>query len=247
MTTTAWRSTTEIIRPRADLRRFDRIVAAILMPIGPAAVAMLRFVIPGEPVAESVAADPSAQRLVLALGVVAVFTLLPGAYAAIHVLRRSAPRLTAWTAVLLIPGYLGMSALFGLDAFTMASYDAGMAPADTKLVADAMMALPTSTILMLAFLVGHIAGTVMLGTAALSARAIPLFIGILLVISQPLHLVAVMTSLRWLDLVAWGLTAVGMAALAWRVLHTTNEEWDLPPTPQTESRSRSRRHVARPG
>lgn len=232
MTATARRSTPETIRPRADLRRLDRIVAAILMPLGPAAIAVLRFVIPGEPVAESVAADPGAQRIVLGLGVVAVFTLLPGAYSALHLLRRSAPRLTAWTAALLIPGYLGMSALFGLDAFTMASYDAGLAPAEAELVADAMVALPTSTILMLAFLIGHIAGTVLLGAAALAARAVPVTVGILLIISQPLHLVAVMTSLRWLDLIAWGLTAVGMAALAWRVLHTTNAEWDLPPTPR---------------
>ena len=33
----------------ADVRRFDRWVAAALMPIGPAAVAVLRFVYPPAP------------------------------------------------------------------------------------------------------------------------------------------------------------------------------------------------------
>lgn len=230
MTATARSSTTAATR--VDLRRLDRIVAALLMPLGPAAVAVLRFVIPGEPVAESVAADPGAQRLVLGLGVVAVFTLLPGAYSAIHLLRREAPRLTAWTAALLLPGYLGMSGLFALDAFVMASHDAGLAPADFTRVAEAITALPSSTVLMLAFLVGHIVGTVLLGAAALAARAVPLLIGALLILSQPLHLVAVMTGTRWLDLIAWALTAVGMAALAWRVLRTTDADWDLPPTPR---------------
>lgn len=219
----------EAIRPRADLRRLDRTIAAILMPIGPAAVAVLRFVIPGEPVAASVAAHPDAQRLVLGLGLIAVFSLIPGAYSALHLLRRSAPRLTAWTAALLIPGYLGMTGLFATDAFAMASYDVGLDAVDIDRVAAAIMALPTAMVLLGVFVVGHISGTVLLGTAALVSRAIPRIVAVLLILSQPLHLVAVITETRWLDLIAWGLTAVGMAFLAWRVLHTSDEEWDLPP------------------
>ena len=55
---------------RADLRTFDRILAAILMPLGPAAAAVTRYVIPAEPVGPSVTADPGSQRLVLAMGIV---------------------------------------------------------------------------------------------------------------------------------------------------------------------------------
>jgi len=216
-------------RPRADLRRLDRRVGALLMPIGPAAVAVLRFVIPGEPVGESITANPDAQRLVVGLGLVAVFTLLPGAYSALHLLRRRSPRLTAWAGALLIPGYLGMTGLFASDALAMASYDLGMDVTDIDRIVTAMMALPTMTVLMVVFVVGHIVDTVLLGAAALRARAVPVTVGILLIVSQPLHLLAVITSLRWLDLVAWGLTTVGMAFLAWRVLRTPDEEWDLPP------------------
>jgi len=216
-------------RPRADLRAFDRRIAVLLMPIGPAAVAVLRFVLPSEPVGESITADPDAQRLVVGLGLVALFTLLPGAYSAVHLLRRRSPRLTAWAAALLIPGYLGMTGLFASDAVAMACYDLGMDAADIDRVVAAMTALPSMTVLTLVFVVGHIAGTVLLGAAALRARAVPLTVGILLIVSQPLHLVAVITSLRWLDLIAWGLTTVGMAFLAWRVLRTPDEEWDLPP------------------
>ncbi|CAN5128915.1 hypothetical protein BH09ACT3_BH09ACT3_05730 [soil metagenome] len=218
-------------RPRADLRRLDRRVAAVLMPIGPAAVAVLRFVLPGEPVGESIIANPDAQRLVVGLGMIALFTLLPGAYAALQLLGRRSPRLTAWAAALLIPGYLGMTGLFASDAVAMASFDLGMDAAGIDRIVAAMAELPTMTILVLVFVVGHIAGTVLLGAAALDARAVPVAVGILLIVSQPLHLLAVITSLRWLDLIAWGLTTVGMAFLAWRVLRTPDPEWDLPPVP----------------
>lgn len=228
---------TAVAGPSADLRRLDRVVAAVLMPVGPAAVAWLRFVIPGEPVAASVAAAPDAQRLVLGLGVVAVFTLLPGAYSALHLLRRRAPRLTAWTSALLVPGYIGMTGLFAADAFAMVGFDLGLDPAEIDRVAAALMELPTTGILLAVFVVGHIGGTVLLGIAALAARALPLAVGGLLTVSQPLHLVAVMTDLRGLDLVAWGLTAVGMAFLSLRVLRTPDDEWDLPPA----SRARPRR------
>ena len=80
-------------RTHADLRTFDRILAAILMPLGPAAAAVTRYVIPAEPVGASVTADPGAQRLVLAMGIVITFTMVPGALAALRLIRRRAPRM----------------------------------------------------------------------------------------------------------------------------------------------------------
>ena len=90
-------------RTRPDLRTFDRILAAILMPLGPAAAAVTRYVIPPEPVGAAVTADPGSQRLVLAMGVVITFTIVPGALAALRLLRRRAPRLTLWTGAFLVP------------------------------------------------------------------------------------------------------------------------------------------------
>jgi hypothetical protein len=69
---------------------------------------------------------------------------------------------------------------------------------------------------------------VLLGILAYRARLMPRAIAVLLAISQPLHLSAVIIGSNVLDLVAWGLTAVGMAFLARRVLLTPDEEWGLP-------------------
>lgn len=223
-------STTERRRhaPR-DLRRFHRILAAVLMPIGPAAVAVLRFVIPAEPIGESIAADPGAQQLANAMSTVAVFALVPGTYAALRLLQRHRPVLTVWTGAFLVPAYLALTAGSLLGSADLASIEIGTPPAEVTAQSVAMFASPIVMGMLLLFVVGHVVGTVLLGIAAIVARVVPVWVGVLLAISQPLHVTAVVIENRPLDLVGWGLTALGMGFLAWRVLRTPDDEWDLPP------------------
>ena len=58
-------------------------------------------------------------------------------------------------------------------------------------------------ITLLVFVVGHIVGTVLLGVASLRGRLMPAAVAVALIISQPLHLVSVITAQPVLDLVAW--------------------------------------------
>lgn len=213
-------------RPRADLRHLERMAAAVLMPIGPAAVAALRFLYV-DPATGHV--DPRAQQAVLWLGVVGLFTLLPGAYAALKLLKRSAPRLAAWSGAFLIPGYLAMPALLAVDAFAAVAPGVRLDAATEDRILDALMALPHLSVLVLVFVVGHVVGTLLLGVAMIAGRAAPLVVGVLMTVSQPLHLTAVIIGNPTLDLLAWGLTAVGMGFLAIRVLRTPDDQWDLPP------------------
>jgi hypothetical protein len=223
---TATASRTDAARQSADVRRLDRRVAAVLMPIGPAAVAVLRFVLPADP-----AAHPGAQRLVVWLGLVAVLTLLPGALAAIRLLRRYTPLLATWIAALLVPGYLGMTALIAADAVTLGAIDLGLPAGQVTELSDATFAVPTMTILVLLFVVGHIAGTLLLGIAAFRARLMPRPVAVAMAVSQFVHLAAVIGGWPVVDLLAWTTTAVGMAFLARVVLRTPDDEWDLPPLP----------------
>lgn len=217
------------VAPQTDVRRFDRVVAAVLMPVGPAAVAVLRFVVPSGPVGEAVAADPGAQRLILWCGLVAVLTLLPGALAAVRLLRRHTPRLATWTAALLVPGYLGMTGLVAADAAVLAGTELGLPAGTVTELSDAVLALPTVNILLSLFIVGHIVGTLLLGIAAYRSGLIPRPVAVALAVSQFVHLGAVIGGLPWLDLLAWSTTALGMAFLARVVLRTPDDEWDLPP------------------
>lgn len=229
--TTVTISTDAQTRPPTDVRPFLRWVAALAMPIGPAAVAVIRFTIPGEPVGETVAANPGALRLVLWLGVVALLTLLPGAFAAVKLTRLRAPVLSLFVGALLIPGYLAMTALFGSDVVAMAGTDLGLDPALVTSLSEAVLAQPTTTVLLLMFVVGHILGTVLLGIAAYRARLTPRVVAVLLAVSQPLHLTAVIIGSPLLDLFAWGLTAIGMAFLGLRVARLSDDEWDVPSRP----------------
>ena len=223
---TATASRTDAARQPADVRRLDRGVAAVLMPIGPAAVAVLRLVLPADP-----AAHPGAQRLVVWLGLVAVLTLLPGALAAIRLLRRYTPLLATWIAALLVPGYLGMTALIVADAGTLGAIDLRLPAGQVTELSDATFAVPTMTILVLLFVVGHIVGTLLLGIAAFRARLMPRPVAGALAVSQFVHLAAVIGGWPVVDLLAWTTTAVGMAFLARVVLRTPDDEWDLPPLP----------------
>jgi hypothetical protein len=213
---------------RLDVRTLSRVVAAILMPTGPACVAVIRLVIP-DPTNPGL--DPAAviesMRLVQILGLPALFTLLPGIYAALHLARRYRPRLTAWTAAFLVPAYLGMAALGAIDYFTLAGHEVNLDPQTMTQVTDRLFAL--TAVPTMVFVIGHIVGTILLGIIVFQAHLTPAWVAALLMVSQPVHLVAIVTSLAWLDLSAWGMTALGMAFLAIRVLRTPNDQWDLPP------------------
>ncbi|MEU6414863.1 hypothetical protein [Microbispora sp. NPDC046933] len=215
-------------RTRRDPRTLGRVVSAILMPVGPACVAVIRFVIPGGSgdIGAEIAADPGPQRLVVLLGLPALFTLLPGAYAALRLGRRHRPTLASWAAAFLIPGYLGMTVLGAGDFAVLAGHDIGMEPSAVTRLSDEILVL--TMIPVLVFVIGHIAGTVLLGVLAIRARLTPPVVAVLLTISQPLHLVAIVLTSAWLDLVAWGLTALGMAFLGVRLLRTPNDEWEPP-------------------
>lgn len=213
-------------RPRSDLRRPERVTAALLMPAGPAAIALVRFYYVDPSTGPT---DPGTGPIMFWVGMVGLFTLLPGAYAALKLLRRTTPRLAAWTGAFLIPGYLAMPALIAVDAFALVAPGLGLEPAVESGILTALMELPQLLVLVLVFVVGHVVGTVLLGVTMMVGRAAPLVIGILMTVSQPLHLAAVIIGNPTLDLFAWGLTAVGMGFLAHRVLRTPDDAWDLPP------------------
>ncbi len=76
------------------------------------------------------------------------------------------------------------------------------------------------------FVVGHVVGTVLLGCALLRVSTVPRPAAWAVVVSQPLHFVAaVIVGSHWLDLVGWGLNAVGFAALSVLILRMSDPEW----------------------
>lgn len=200
---------------------------AALMPIGPAAVAVLRYVLPydtTDSIATMVAkvdADPAGQRLAMWLGMVAAFTLVPGVLAALRLTRRRAPALTALSAVLLVPGYLALNIMLGgPDATVLAGVEHGIDTGTLTRLSEALAADAPAVIGSTVFVIGHLFGTVLLGVTLWRAKVLGWAWAAVMSVSQPLHLVAAMTGNHPLDLFAWGLTAAAMGAVAVVALRT---------------------------
>lgn len=197
----------------------SRWVLAVLLPVGPAAVGVLRYVLPyfttDSPAAVVSASyqHPGSQSAVLWLGYVAILTLVPGVLAAAQVSRPAAPRLTGWSVALIVPAYLSLGGLLSSDALLWSGHRAGV-PAETiATVLDAPH--PTVTIAIGVYVVGHVVGTVLLGLALVRSGRIPVWAGWAVAVSQPVHLLAaVVIGSPTLDLIAWLATALGMATVA---------------------------------
>jgi hypothetical protein len=224
MTTTLSKAAT----PAATVS-WSRWAVALLMPVGPAAVAVLRYVLPYDldsttGMVAGIAENMTAMGWVVALSLVALLTLVPGAYAVLGLTRPGAPRLTTAVAVLLVPGYLALTGggMAG-DLIAYGGLKAGIAQPVLVDVIDSVNALVVPNIALGIFVVGHVLGTVLLGFALWKSRVVGPAWAVVMGVSQPLHFTAVMTGSHLLDLFAWGMTAAAMTVLA-AVLVRTPEQ-----------------------
>jgi hypothetical protein len=210
----------------ARLDRRTVVAVAVLMPLGPACVAVLRGILPtfsstkATEMAAAVASAPGRQSAVVWLGYAATLLLVPGVLAAARVTRAQAPRLTWWAMALLVPAYLSLAGLVAGDALLWSGNDAGLGTSTVATLSE--HAHPATNVAVVLFVLGHIVGTVLLGLALRKSRQVPAVLAWGLTVSQPLHFVAgIILGLQALDAFAWGLTAVGMAAAAVALLRQT--------------------------
>jgi hypothetical protein len=231
------RADTSVKAPR-DTRTLRRVAAAVLLPLGPLAVAALRGVLPyyyassSEETVAKATAHLHRMDLVLWLSVVAAVALVPSALAAGRLAQRRAPVLSLLGVGLLVPAFVLL--FFGSGDVTLRVLaGAGLDPATAVRLYDAAGTGGPMSLSIVVFVVGHILGMVLLGTALLRARVVPVWAAIAVIVSQPLHFVFyVVFPVQPMDVVAWGLTALGLGAAAVRVLRTRNDDWDLPPLPR---------------
>lgn len=206
--------------PAAVRRSPARWLAALIIPIGPAAVALLRYVLPYNTtdseatMVEKILLDPGRQSLVLWLGFLAIITLVPGAVWVGRLVSPGAPRLTAVALVLLVPGYLALPWTATSDLIMWMGAHSGMDAGTLTRLSGAIH--PTVDVAGLLFVAGHVLGTVLLGLAMWVGKTVPRWAAVLTMISQPLHVVAaVIVVSHPLDLAAWGLQAIAFAVAAY--------------------------------
>ena len=215
---------------RADVRPVSRWFAALILPIGPAAIALLRYFLPYDTVDDmstitnKIVDNLDRGSLVLWLGFIGILTLVPGAYVVCRLTRRRAPWLTAIALLLVVPGYLALPWMASGDIFIWSAGTAGLDPAAITRAAEVTHG--SMDIAGIVFVAGHVIGTILLGIAMWRSHIVPRWAAVATAISQPIHFIAaVVVVSHTLDLVGWGLQAAGFAAVGWAILRMRDEEW----------------------
>jgi hypothetical protein len=221
-------------RAPRDVRRARRLFAAALLPVPAVAVAVLRLVWPAfsaTDTASSLAAiadHPTAQEVVVWLGVVTMLTMVPAVLAVVRLARRHRPVLAMVAAGVNLVAYLGATPLFAGDLLAQVAARPEYDRAQVVPFIDGVGAHPASAVGLGLFVLGHILGMILLGAAVW--RIVPRWASVALIVSQPLHFVAfVVLGIQPLDGLAWGLTAAGFVGCALTILRTPDSDWDLAP------------------
>ena len=210
---------------------------AVCLILGPFGVTVIRAVMPywtDDTTAEMVAgmaASPGRAAVMSWLSVVVTPFLFLSALAMGFVARRRAPLIATWGVAVLFGAYsLGSGAGAPdilVEALVKRGDDQASIAADAALLMDAPAMLTGA----MTFVIGHLVGMVLVAIAVVRARVVAWWVGALIAVAQPIHVVsAVVVPNRLLDVVlGWGATTLGYAIVALAVLRTSDDEWDLPP------------------
>jgi hypothetical protein len=220
-----------------DARTVWRTLLAIAGPPLAAYVAISRFLLPydmsdsPEMIFEKLVAHPGFGMATIWIGLVLAPTCIAGVVAVGWLSRRRVPTLTTIGLTLAVVGYtcLAVGNSFGELSTVLVSSHPEVDRATAYVLGSGLELGPVSSLTGTAFVFGHLIGTTILGLALWRSRAVPTWTALLLAVSQPIHLASVLLDNRPLDLVGWGGTALGFAAAGWALLHTNNDDFDLPP------------------
>jgi hypothetical protein len=181
---------------RAPAPRLMRLAAPTLMPLAPALTLVSGLCLSLDPgtlseaeLTAAVYADPGRQGLFVWSGFLEALLFPIAVIWAGRATYARAPRLTSAAMILAVPGYLCLAWLVaGSDAIIWYGATYGL---DQDLVTKMAWGVHPAFLAALGtFVIGHTFGMVLLGIAAIRSRAIPLWAGVGLAVSQPLHFVA---------------------------------------------------------
>ena len=220
-------------RQRRDVRRFQRIAAAVVLLVPATTVAIGRLVLTDDgdtrKALDLIAADPGRQFTFALLGFFAMLTVVPAFLAAARLARRRRPLLTMIALGVNLIAYLGGWALGAIDNMYLAGAMLPVAQRDgAAALIDAMWSDGLAGISTLLMVIGHVLGAILMGLAL--RGSIPAVGWVAMILSQPGHVFAfVVFPSPVMDALAWGLMALAFAICAVTVLRTPDDEWDLPP------------------
>ena len=236
MTATVSPPSTRSTHPRKvrDVRRFQRIVAAVVLLVPATTTAVGRLLVTDDSdtrqALDLIAAEPGRQFMFALLGFFAMLTVVPAFLAAGRLARRRRPVLTMIALGVNLVAYLGgMWAFAALDNMYLLASKLPVEQRDgAAALIDAMWSDGLAGISTLLMVIGHVLGAILMGLAL--RGSIPTVGWVAMILSQPGHVFAfVVFPSPVMDALAWGLMALAFAICAVTVLRTPDDEWDLPP------------------
>jgi len=215
----------------ADPRTVRRAATAACVVAAPLLGGVLRALVPS--VTESTARQTFAAfqahlgeaRAELAVAVAACLVLPFFVLGLYRLSVRGAPVLAGAGCVLALVGWEAVAFIWAGDALMYELAARGGSP----VVWSHFIADPAIRIMTVIFVVGHLAGTALLGIALWRVRAVRLWAAAAIVAGDFGHLAAHTLGSRGLDVATFGLLAVGCAVAARAIVRTPDGEWDLPP------------------
>jgi len=215
-----------------DIRTLRRIGTAACVVATPLLVAALSALVPSvadasaQPTFAAFRAHLGQARAELAVAV-AVSLVLP--FFVLGLYRLSVRRTPVLSGIGCVLALVGWEALAFISAGDVLMYELAARGGD-PVVWGHFMANPAIRIMTFIFVVGHVAGTAMLGIALWRVMAVRLWAAVAIVAGDFMHPVAHTIGSRVLDVAAFGLLAVGCAPAARAIVRTPDDEWDLPPS-----------------
>jgi hypothetical protein len=215
----------------ADLRTVRRAATAVCVVAAPLLAGAARALVPS--VTESNARQTFAvfhahlgeARAELAVAVAACLVLPFFVLGLYRLSVRGAPVLSGAGCVLALVGWEAVAFIWAGDALMYELAARGGSPA----VWSHFTANPAIRIMTLVAVVGHLAGTALLGIALWRVLAVRPWAAAAIIAGDFGHLAAHAIGSRSLDVAAFGLLAVGCAVAARAIVRTRDDEWDLPP------------------
>ena len=215
-----------------DVRTYWRVVLAILAPLPMLAKGVFYLLSPVDGdvgFGDSVAAfrdRPGLLGLLVALDAVFVVGLLPATLAVALAARRGAPRLTAAGASVAFLGFLtGIALLGGILTPAVVTARHGLDVEAMGKLDDALGTEPLLSVAGLLFVTGIVVGLGLLGAALWRSRAVPVGVGVALLVGGSTHPFLPGHVAQGIGLLV---AAVGFAGAGLALLRLRNDELDLP-------------------
>jgi hypothetical protein len=163
---------------------------------------------------ETAAAHPSLDKWSTFAAMIGCLLLIPAVLGAMSLVRERAARLGLVGGVLVITGYVCYFGMLFQGFATIALAQHGGATADHVAVQDLTMNQGFFVGVALAFVLGNIVGTFLLGLALLRARAVPRWAGLAIMAWPVLHILGG----GWGEVIGSVVEAIGLAVVGRRLL-----------------------------